>query len=309
MPKKRYDFLDRLAYLALRLTSMLVHCWPVDLNLRIARFIGGVWYRLDSKHRARGIANLHRCFPEFSAAKCDDIARRSVQQFFMLFVEMLFTTRLVRINTWRQYVEIENIQQTLALLMDRKRGLILLTGHYGNWEILGYVLATLGFETTSVARRLDNPYINDWLFGVREKRGQKVLDKFGATQEVTSLLEKGGVAAFVADQNAGKKGIFIDFFGRKASTYKSIGLLAMQYEVPIVIGYARRLNERFRFRVGTQDTIFPADWKNEPDPLRYITQRYTRAVEDFIRAEPGQYLWTHRRWKTRPKGEEPLEYD
>ncbi|MDP9174449.1 MAG: lysophospholipid acyltransferase family protein [Planctomycetota bacterium] len=309
MDKPRNDLKDRLVYLCLRLLSTLVHCWPVNFNLQAARLLGSIWYRLDAKHRARAIANLHRSFPHFTEQQCDTYAHRSQQHMFMLAVEVLFTTRLIRIDTWRDYVEIQNIQQTLRLLMDRNRGLILLTAHYGNWEILGYVLATLGFETTSVARAFDNPYINDCIFGVRESRGQKVLDKFGATEQVTSILENGGVVAFVADQNAGKKGIFVDFFGRKASTYKSIGLLAMQYEVPIVIGFARRLNERFHFSVEIQDIIYPADWKDQPDSLRYITQRYTTGIENFIRADPGQYLWTHRRWKTRPKGEEPQQYD
>ena len=185
----------------------------------------------------------------------------------------------------------------------------MLTGHYGNWEILGYVLATLGFESTAVARPLDNPYINEWVFGVRERQGQKVVGKKGATHEITGLLGSGGAVGFVADQNAGHKGIFVDFFGRKASTYKSIGLLAMQYEVPVLIGYSRRIDGRFRFKLATQDIIWPADWKDQPDPLVYITQRYTKAIEDFVREDPSQYLWLHRRWKTRPKGEEPLRYD
>ena len=122
---------------------------------------------------------------------------------FMLGVEVLHTTRLVRMDTWRKYVRDRRPQQTLELLMNRKQGLIMLTGHYGNWEILGYVLATLGFESTAVARPLDNPYINEWVFGVRERQGQKVVGKKGATQEITSLLGSGGVVGFVADQNAG----------------------------------------------------------------------------------------------------------
>jgi KDO2-lipid IV(A) lauroyltransferase len=309
MHKPRNELFDRAAYLGLRILSMVLHWFPVNLNLQTARLFGTVWYKLDRKHRARALANLQRSFPGSTEAERERIARLSVQNMFMLGVEMLFTTRLVRVETWREYVEIDNIQQTLSLLMNPNQGLILLTGHYGNWEILGYVLATIGFETTSVARPLDNKFISDWVFGVRERRGQKVLGKKGATQEITQLLSRGGVVGFVADQNAGSKGIFVDFFGRKASTYKSIGLLAMEYQVPIVIGYARRLNGKFHFRVATQDIIWPADWKDQADPLRYITQRYTRAVEDFIRAEPCQYLWVHRRWKTRPKGELPLQYD
>jgi KDO2-lipid IV(A) lauroyltransferase len=232
-----------------------------------------------------------------------------MQQLFMLFVEILFTTRKVRLDTWADVVDLENFRDVLALLMVRDRGLIMLTGHYGNWEILGYVLAVLGFDTTSIARPLDNPYVNDWLLGIRERQGQRIIDKKGATPIVTAVLGAGGAVGIIADQNAGTKGLFVDFFGRKAATYKSIGLLAMQYRVPVVIGYARRVSGRFHFKVGAQDIIYPADWDAQDDPLRYITQRYTRAIEDFIRADPGQYLWVHRRWKTRPKGEVPDTYD
>jgi len=194
-------------------------------------------------------------------------------------------------------------------MLDPDRGLIMLTGHYGNWEILGYVLATFGFETTSIARPLDNPYVNDWVMGVRERQGQRIIDKKGATTEVTDLLEQGKAVGFIADQNAGPKGMFVDFFGRQASTYKSIGLLAMQYKTPVVIGYARRIKDRFQFKVGVQEIIQPADWADQPDPLRYITQRYTHAIEQMVGDDPGQYLWVHRRWKTRPKGEEPEAFD
>jgi Kdo2-lipid IVA lauroyltransferase/acyltransferase len=307
--KPRNDLLDRLVYLGLRITSMAMHWFPVDTNLRTARLIGSVWYRVDRKHRARAIANIQRSFPHFTYAQCDHVAEKGLQNMFMLGVEVLHTTRLVRIDTWRKYVELDNFRQPLELLMTRNQGAIMLTGHYGNWEILGYVLATLGFESTAVARPLDNPYLNDWAFGVRQRQGQKIVGKKGATAEISQLLAEGGVIGFVADQNAGSKGLFVDFFGRKASTYKSIGLLAMEYEVPVVIGYARRLDGRFRFMLGTQDIIWPKDWKDQSDPLRYITQRYTKAIEGFISDDPTQYLWAHRRWKTRPKGEQPLKYD
>ena len=133
--------------------------------------------------------------------------------------------------------------------------------------------------------------------------------KNGATEAVSRVLNQHGVLGFVADQNAGRKGIFVDFFGRKASTYKSIGLLAMEYEIPVVIGYARRLDNKFCFRVAAQDIIYPEDWRDQPDPLRYITQRYIKAIEDMVRDDPTQYLWMHRRWKTRPKGEVAMKYD
>jgi KDO2-lipid IV(A) lauroyltransferase len=309
MASERNDLVDRLQYLGLRVVSMFMHCWPVDANLRVARHIGNFMYAVDKRHRDRALGNLRRSFPDMPRRQREQMARRSMQQLVMLGVDVIFTTRLIHIDTWTRYVRTTNFHETLKLLIAKNQGLIMLTGHYGNWEILGYVLATLGFDTTSIARPLDNPYVNDWLLGVRERKGQKIIDKKGATSDVTALLGRGGTVCFIADQNAGRKGMFVDFFGRKASTYKSIGLLAMEYDVPVVIGYARRAGDGFLFDVGVQDIIRPGDWKAQDDPLRYITQRYTRGIEDFVRADPGQYLWVHRRWKTRPKGEEPEPFD
>ena len=238
------------------------------------------------------------------------MARRSMEALCMLGVEVMITTRVIRVDTFMRYVYLgDGFRDVLRLLLEGHRGLILLTGHYGNWEILGYVLATLGFPTTSVARPLDNPYVSDYVFGVRERTGQRIIAKKAATTEVTDLLENRQAVAFVADQNAGRKGMFVDFFGRKASAYKSIGLLAIRYDVPVVVGYARRLGDQFKFECACQDIIYPDEWKSQEDPLRYITQRYTKAIEDFVRADPGQYLWVHRRWKTRPKGEAPERFD
>jgi KDO2-lipid IV(A) lauroyltransferase len=307
--KPRSDWVDRLQYLGLRMASMMMHCWPVEFNLRLAQMLGNLVYRIDAKHRQRAIGNLTRSFPQMPKAQIEQMARRTMQQLFMLFVEVMFTTRLIHLTTWRKYFELRNFETAFNLLMRKKQSVILVTGHYGNWEIFGYLLATLGLEMVGVARPLDNPYVNDWLLGVREKRGQKVLAKKGATAQIPQLLKDGTMVAFIADQNAGRKGMFVDFFGRKASTYKSIGLLAMEFRTPIIVGYARRKEQPFRFCCGVQDIIWPKDWEQQEDPLRYITQRYTKGIEDAVRDEPGQYWWVHRRWKTRPKGELPEKYD
>jgi Kdo2-lipid IVA lauroyltransferase/acyltransferase len=309
MAKPRNATIDILQYIALRFVAAVMHCFPVETNLQTARFLGSMLYRVDAKHRKRAIANLSRSFPDMPPGRRDRLAERSVQALLMLGVEVLFTTRLLRLDTWAQRVRLNNMHDVLGRLLRPGKGMILLTGHYGNWEILGYVLATLGFETTSVARPLDNPYVNRWVMAVRERQGQRIIDKKGATSEVTEVLGRGGAVGFIADQNAGSKGVFVDFFGRKASTYKSIGLLAMEYQVPVVIGYARRIDGQFQFDVGVQDVILPDEWQSQDDPLRYITQRYTKGIEEFVRQDPGQYLWVHRRWKTRPKGEAAEAYD
>lgn len=310
MPKERSQFRDYAQYLALRIVHMTLHSWPIEVGLWLAGALGDCMYFFDKKHRDRAISNLQTSFPEFSEAKLKDIARRSFRnEIFSLGVEFFFTTRKIQLSSFKRVIIFDDFQKTLDLMARNERGVIMLTAHYGNWEVLGYAVAMLGFETLSVARPLDNPYVYEFVIGMRERMGQKIIAKKGMTDQVQAELDKGGMVGFIADQDAGKKGTFVDFFHRKASTYKSIGLLAMNYDVPIVIGYARRVEGKYKFHIGTQDIIYPADWKAQADPLFYITQRYTKAIEDMVRDDPAQYLWVHRRWKNRPRGEAAGKFD
>ena len=133
--------------------------------------------------------------------------------------------------------------------------------------------------------------------------GQKIIDKKGAAKLMGKAASTGATLCFIADQDAGKKGIFVDFFGRKASTYKSIGLIAITNNIPIVVGYSRRIGNRFYFELGVNRIIFPEEWADKEDPLKWITAEYTKAIENFVREDPSQYWWLHRRWKHRPKTE------
>jgi Kdo2-lipid IVA lauroyltransferase/acyltransferase len=300
-PRNKYK--DYLVYLGVRWMSMVMHCWPVGAMLAVAGFAGTCYYYLVPRHRKRAVDNLRPSYPNASEKTLRAIAHESIRQMFQFGVEFIYTPRLIRVDNFNQFVHLNQFRESLDLMLRKHKGLILLTGHYGNWEILGYTLATLGFPLTAVARPLDNPYLNRHVFGVREQRGAKIIAKKGATEEITAVLDNRGMVGFTADQDAGKKGLFVDFFHRKASSYKSIGLVAMQYDVPIIIGYARRVRGKFQFECAAQDIIYPDDWKSQDQPLHYITQRYTKAIEDMVRVDPTQYLWAHRRWKTRPKDE------
>lgn len=304
MAKQRNKTLDYALYLALRLFYAIVHMFPIDMNLRTARWLGFIWYRFSKRHRDRAMYNLRRSLgPDVSDAELHRMARRSMQQITMMAMEVLFEPRLINEWTWPRYIKLKGLNEALRLLLER-RGVIMLTGHYGNWELVGFTLAALGFDMVAVMRPLDNPYLNDWLVKIREDRGLKLLTKKTVARSADDVLESGSALCFIADQNAGKKGLFVDFFGRLASTYKSIGLLAMRHEAPIVIGCARRLSKRFEYEIEVNRIIYPEEWADKDDELRWITQEYTKAIEDFVRTDPGQYLWVHRRWKTRPKWEE-----
>ena len=306
MARPRNNLTDYLTYLAVRGVAMLFGIFPIDVNLRTARMMGWIWYRLMRRHRERAREHLRLAFgTQFPEEALDRWARRSMQQMTMMAIEELFVPRLITEWTWPKYVSLKNVNKAMDVLI-RPRGVILVTGHYGNWELVGFMLATLGFPLTAVMRPLDNPYLNRFLMDVRAKRGLKLLYKKGATASAGDVLRSGGVLGFIADQNAGRKGLFVDFFGVKASTYKSIGLLAMEHDVPIVVGCARRTSKKFRYEIDCDRVILPEEWKDKDDPLMWITQEYSSALERVIRVAPDQYLWMHRRWKSRPKDEEDL---
>jgi len=302
MAKPRNSLVDYLQYLGVRIFAMFVHMFPVERNYRTARWLGEILWRLDRRHRRIATEHLRLSFPHWTPQRVDRVARKSMHNMAYLAVEVLFVPRLITPATWRRHVRLVNIAESLRLLIRRESGFIFLTGHFGNWEIAGYLMATLGFPSVSLARPLDNPLLNEFLLGVRERTGQAVLGKKGATEGMSEVLTRRGTLAFIADQDAGRKGLFVDFFGRPASTYRSVALMAVRHEVPVVVAYGRRRRPRFEFDVGVQRIIYPREWADKDDPVAWITQEYTRQLEMIIRRAPEQYLWVHRRWKHRPDG-------
>jgi len=298
--KQRNAVLDWLAYAAMRTALFVMWLFPVSWNLKTGCLLGSLMWRYYHRGRRRAMENLRASFPDKDPAWIERVGRRSFQQIAMLAIDIFFTPRIVHKDNWRDYCAPRNIER-IKWLMQEQRGLILLTAHYGNFEIVGYMMGLFGFNIYSIARPLDNPYINRYLYGIRRRKGQKIIDKKGATEQIEQIVSEGATLGFIADQDAGRKGVFVDFFGRKASTYKSIGLLAMQYKLPIGIGCSRRVKDRFFFEIECTRLILPEEWADKPDPLAWITQQYTKAIEDFIRQDPTQYWWLHRRWKSRPK--------
>ncbi len=337
--KRRNKFLDYLAYLAVRLVWLALSIFPIDATLRKMRSLGRLWYTLPHalpelrlpqwlghvgflrwtfkvaagsnklllrfrEHRARAERHVRMAFPDADERQVARIVRGSMEQLVMLAVEVLLAPRLLNQSSWARHVKLRELDGAIRVLL-QDRGCIMLTGHYGNWEVLGYTLAILGFDIVAVMRPLDNEYLNRFLLDRRERSGLTLLYKKGATRSAPDVLESGGSLCFIADQNAGRKGLFVDFFGYKASTYKSIGLLAMQYEVPIVVGCARRIGRGFEYEICVNRIIQPSDWQGQADELTWITTEFSLAIEEFVRVAPEQYLWIHRRWKSRPRNEKP----
>lgn len=292
------------AYVALRLWIAIVLCFPIEMNLASARLIGRIWYYFPTgrlrDHRRRALGHLRESFPQqTSDAWFERVARLSFEHLAQLYlVELAMTPRLVTEWTWPRYVELGALGPALRELLSGPA--ILVTGHFGNYELLGHTICKLGLPLTALMRPLDNPLINDYLVRTREAGGLSLLFKRGAMEQAPRVLDRGGLVSFIGDQDAGGKSVFVDFFGRPAATYKSIGLLAMLKRVPVIVGSAVRIRRGFRYRIEVERIIRPEEWETQTDPLHWITQTFTHALEAAIRRHPEQYLWIHRRWKHTP---------
>lgn len=295
--------MDYAQYLAARSLLGFMHCFDVETNLDTAARVGSIACRANRSRRERALANVRSCFPEATRREAEWIVERSYQHMLQLFlVDAVAAPKLITEDAWPKYVKIGELQSVLDLLI-RRKPMIFITGHCGNWELLALLLAVIGYPLHALARPLDNPYLNRWLLDMREARGTRIITKWGAMPVVRDVLQSGGRVAFIADQNAGDSGLFVPFFGRLASSYKSIALLAIHHNVPIVAGHAQRIGNHFRYELHVTDVIHPDDWVDQDDPVFYVTARYNRAIEQMVRAAPGQYLWVHRRWKSRPRHE------
>lgn len=301
MKRRRNRALDYLVYVAVRITVGIAQALSIEQSYRFADRLAALIYRLDGRHRKVALENLRLAFgDEYDDAGRDRIVRGVYRHFCRVLMEMLHIPRKLHMTTWRDRIELTGHAPILERLLDGGP-LIMVSGHFGNWEMCGYLFGVFGFPPHSVARTLDNPYLDRFLNTFRERTGQRLIPKKGGSEQLMDVLRAGGVVSFLADQSAGERGLFVDFFGRPASTHKGIALLAIEFGVPIVVGGARRIGPGFRYEIECEEIIEPSEWTGSTDDVRIITQRFTSAIERIIRRAPEQYLWLHRRWKHEPR--------
>ncbi len=188
-------------------------------------------------------------------------------------------------------------------ILDRykEKGAILVTAHLGNWEIAGSGLTAYGYPITALAYRQKNEDINLFLEEIRTSSGLKIIYHDQTLKAFLKALNKGEFIAFLVDQNALRhRGIFVDFFSLKASTVTFPAKLALKYKKPVLFSYCVFNKNTKGYDIYIKEVEFSQTGK---DDIKNLTQSYTKHIEEAVKRYPGQYLWTHKRWKTRPEGE------
>ena len=220
--RRRRPVLDYLAYVGVRVVVCLAQMMSVEQSYAFARTLAAILYRVDRRHRKVGMENLRLAFgDEYSEAERDAIVRGVYRHFCMMMMEILHIPRKLHPTTWRDHIRLIGHRPILDRLLEGGP-IVMVTGHYGNWEMAGYLFGVFGFPPHSVARALDNPHLERFLRSFRERTGQKLIPKKGGYDEMLAVLRSGGVLSFLADQDAGSRGLYVDFFGRPASTTQAI---------------------------------------------------------------------------------------
>jgi len=294
------DVLDRLVYLILRIFVCVVQAMPVEMCASMARRLATICTSVVRIRRDVIAENLQYAFPEMSQAERRDLTWKMWEHLFLMIIEVIHAPRKIHDTNWREYVTLRDSALIIRTFFD-DRPTIVICGHYGNFELSGYVLGLFGFPTYTIARPLDNPYLNQWLNDFRGLTGQYILSKNGSAGQIQDILNRGGVLALLGDQYAGSKGCWVEFFGRPASSHKAIALFSLGNDAPAMFCFARRNGKPLHLLMSGDGVLDPREVGPEMQSVPAVTRWYTERLERTIRKAPEQYWWLHRRWKdTRP---------
>ena len=302
--KQRKLWLDWLVAMLVRSAVCVLQALPTSFANGAAELMAKLAYRIDKRHRRVAAENVGFAFPEKTTGEIDALVRRCFRHCGLLLIEIALLPRKLQVENWRTYADLIPADRILDCLLS-DRPLLIVTAHFGNWELAGFTLGRLGFKTFAIARVLDNPYLETFLKRFRQATGQTIIAKKDDFERLAAVMMSGGKVATLGDQDAGPRGVFVEFLGRPASSHKAVALLAMQFDAKMIVIGVPRTAENFqrglgRYEIICEESIDPRDYSTRPDAVKAITQRYHDALARLIRRHPEQYFWLHRRWKSQP---------
>ncbi len=298
---------DWLEYAAVWLLLKGLGLLPRPLARRLAAEVTGILYALLPKLRKTAETNLHIAFPELTEAERDAVIRKMVRNLGWMAAEFARFPKYSK----------ENIEEIVVLdgnenfLEGRKlgKGVLILTGHIGAWELSSFAHALYGYPLHFMARPLDNQRIDALVNSYRCASGNRTIFKNESARVMLKILKDAGTIGVLADQNTmPDEAVFVDFFGKLASTTTGIARVALHTDAAVVPGYAVWDESIGKYRLRFEPAMELIRTGDVERDVRENTQRFTKVLEDIIRKYPDQWVWVHGRWSVRPKGEPPV-YD
>jgi Kdo2-lipid IVA lauroyltransferase/acyltransferase len=293
----------RAEYLALRAIVGFLAALPLGLAVRVGAAVMWLVYLAAVPLRRVGMTNLAIAFPEKPVAERRRILRASMQNLGRMAAELAHLPQLGD-AALRDMVRFEDESWWQeAIGWERPTGVLILSGHFGNWELLAYAHGRRGHPVTMVHRPIRNPLVDRWLNRMRAGAGTRLVRKHHAAAEVLRALHEKQLLVVPFDQNSTRGlGVFVDFFGTPASTNAGIARIGLRADSPVVPAFIVRQGGSARHVVYVLPIM---ELEHTGDPRADVvrnTERLSAVFEDMVRRFPEQWLWVHKRWKTRPAG-------
>lgn len=265
----------------------------------IANVLGFLVFNFYKKRRNIALENLRFAFPCMPEKQRRRIAKRSMQSLLLTYLEIMGMSKL----TPQRLAKKVNVSDAISLINDvysRNKGIVLLSGHLGNWELMIHAVGIYtDIPISIVVKPQSNHRVDAYMSKIRQVSGNKTINMYHAARAIINVVKNKEVLALLVDQAATEdKDVFVDFFGRPASTFKVIAELCIRYDIPLVMGFSVRQNDG-KYKIRVREINFQ-DIKNDSDAVLKLTQRHVKELESVIRKYPEQWTWMHRRWKHTP---------
>jgi KDO2-lipid IV(A) lauroyltransferase len=290
-----------IVWLLLRLLGLL----PRWVARAAGAAVGALAYRLLARLRGVGETNLRLAFPDMPAEEREKILRMEYRNLGWQLAEFCQMRRYTPENT-RDFIRYDGLENYLAA-RDRGQGVLIVTGHLGAWELSSYYHSLMGHPMGMVIRRLDNELVDRLVNGVRCRHGNKVLHKDDFARGLLASMRKGETVGILMDTNmTPPQGVFVDYFGHAACTASGLARVALRTGAAVLPGFLlwEESEQKYVLRFGDELKLVRTG-DDDADAVAN-TQMFTTAIEQYVRRYPEQWLWLHRRWKTRPAGEPSL---
>ncbi|HEY1677993.1 MAG TPA: lysophospholipid acyltransferase family protein [Candidatus Sulfotelmatobacter sp.] len=278
---------------------------PRSLSRALAIFLSQLVYLLHVRLRRVGMRNLALAFPEKSEKERARILRGEFKSLGRELAELCQFPRYTLENVEQVvvYDGLENFEQAFA----RKKGVLFLTAHFGGWELSAFVHSLHGHWLHVVMRPMDNPYLDRLLQSYRMMHGNKPVNKDDFVRGLLAAMKAGEAVGILMDTNmTPPQGIFVDFFGIAACTASGLARIALRTDAAVVPGFTIWDDTLSKYRLRFDPALALIRTGDLEADIVSNTQLFTKVIEDYVRKYPEQWLWVHRRWKTRPEGEKGL---
>ena len=299
---------ERLQYAAVWLIVKGLGILPRRVARMLGHFLARIMFLLRPPLRRAAIQNLRLAYPDWSDAQRREVIRGMVRNLGWLAAEFAHFPGLNRANVEQVVIQdgFANFQAGLA----RGKGVLFLTGHIGGWELGSFAHSIYAAPIQFLVRPVDNPRVDALVNGYRGLRGNRPIEKNDAVRAVLRALDAGSAVGILADNNTSRtEGVFVNFFGIPACTTAGLARFALHTDAAVVPGYTLWDKSLGKYRLCYEPALPLARSGDDQADIIENTQRFTSALEAIIRKAPEQWLWVHRRWKTRPEGEVSIYSD